>query len=265
LPKLREIVNFFFPLRCRICGEYLCPSNCTEICDDCWADVKDTPSTGCYKCDWSIPVGSTDELAESLICGQCKNYSDKVDRISSYGVYDGVLKEAIQLFKYGRNIFTGERLSSLALEAFERRFSRLDFDFIVPVPLHRSRLRWREFNQALILSEKIKDEYKIPITYDLLKRRKKTKSQTELTVDQRIDNMKNAFTLSRSGRSFLSLLFPKVNPSRKSKEGMDLKGKKVLLVDDVLTTGITTNECAKVLKAAGVVFIGVVTVAKAMH
>jgi predicted amidophosphoribosyltransferase len=201
---------------------------------------------------------------EDAVCGQCKKLSRNVDRLSSYGIYEGVLKEAIHLFKYSRNIYTGEHLAGFALEAFKKKFSPKELDLIIPVPLHQSRLRWREFNQAVIISEKIGKSFDIPIVCDLLIRKKRTKSQTNLTVEERMINIKDAFKVKQKTKTSyaLSWISTKLGFKKDNKIQIRLKGKRVLLVDDVLTTGITTDECAKVLKDNNVDYVGVVTVAK---
>jgi len=170
------------------------------------------------------------------------------------------LREGIHVFKYGRNIYSGEKLANFLIDGFERKFDSDTFDYILPVPLHKKRLRIREFNQAVILSKVISEKYSIPILLDFLIRRRNTKSQTNLTVSERRRNIVGAFSFKKFSKNRFLKSFSNIK-----KRIINIKGKRVLLVDDVLTTGITTNECAGLLKAKGVSFVGVLAVAKTVH
>ena len=174
------------------------------------------------------------------------------------------MREAIHIFKYNRNLYTGEKLAKFAVLAFVKKFEPADFDVIIPVPLHTSRLRWREFNQAVVIAKAISREYNIPIDYDLIIRSRKTKPQTELTQKQREKNIRGAFKMKPG---LLSRILPNWSISKKFRKEKRptkvLQGKRFLLVDDVITTGLTTDECARVLKRHGASFVGGVTVARA--
>jgi ComF family protein len=118
------------------------------------------------------------------------------------------------------------------------------FDVIVPVPLHPKRLRWRGFNQSLLLARQISRAYGTPTDPFMLRRVKETPPQTQLTEDERRKNMRNAFALD----------------AEKS-----LKDKTVLLVDDVYTSGATVNECSLTLKRGGAREVYVLTLARAVY
>jgi ComF family protein len=114
-------------------------------------------------------------------------------------------------------------------------------DVIMPVPLHRSRLRERGFNQALLLASAVGRAHGIPLSYDNLTRFRATRPQVELSGEERVQNVRGAFRLTRPA---------------------DVEGKRVLLVDDVFTTGATMNECAAVLKRAGARSVVALTLAR---
>jgi ComF family protein len=114
-------------------------------------------------------------------------------------------------------------------------------DLAMPVPLHKKRLRSRGFNQALILAHGISERFSVPLLYDTLVRLRSTRPQVELSGHERVENVRGAFCLLR--------------PS-------EVRDKRVLLVDDVFTTGATMNECAKVLKDAGARSVTVLTLAR---
>jgi ComF family protein len=118
------------------------------------------------------------------------------------------------------------------------------FDVILPVPLHPKRLRWRGFNQSVLLARQISRVYQVPLDCFTLYRTKDTPPQTQLPEEDRRKNMREAFAL---------------NPQR------PVEGKCVLLVDDVYTSGATVNECSRVLKQGGAEEIYVLTLARAVY
>lgn len=132
-------------------------------------------------------------------------------------------------------------LGDLMIEHLRSNGNLPEFDLILPVPLHRNKLRQREFNQAAGLARRIGKYFEIPVSTDNLQQIRSTKSQTKLTKTQRIANVKGAFRVKRAD---------------------ELNGKSVLLVDDVFTTGATVDECSKVLLAAGAKEVFVMTLAR---
>ncbi len=116
-------------------------------------------------------------------------------------------------------------------------------DMLMPVPLHTDRLREREFNQSLLLADRLNRGLGLPLSYHNLVRLRSTQAQTELSRKARLKNLRRAFGVLRQG---------------------EVVGKRVLLVDDVFTTGTTVNECAKVLRRAGAADVYVVTLARTL-
>jgi ComF family protein len=149
------------------------------------------------------------------------------------------LREAIHLFKYQKKTALGKRLTR-HLSGFLPPIPPADG--LVPVPLHPKRLRHREFNQSLIIARTLGQIYRLPLLPDLLLRVRPTSPQVELHRKDRAGNVRGAFQIRRG--------VP------------DLEGKHLILVDDVLTTGATVNECARILKKAGVEKVYVVTLAR---
>jgi ComF family protein len=160
------------------------------------------------------------------------------DRAASFGFYDGPLRSLIHLFKYsGMRPLAGtlSRLLDRALPIDDR------YDFIVPVPLHWRR-RWsRGYNQAELLAREVAKRRRIPVL-DALHRRKATANQAGLTSAGRRRNMAGAFD---------------------PRAGIDLQRKRVLLIDDVFTTGATASACALALKKAGAASVTLLTLARA--
>jgi ComF family protein len=153
-------------------------------------------------------------------------------------VYEGVMREAVHLFKYRRRTALGRRL-------MDRLASSLPAlppsDGVLPVPLHPSRLREREFNPALLLARILAGREGVPLFPDLLIRTRPTPPQMALHRRERRKNVRHAFAVNANA---------------------DVSGLRWLLVDDVLTTGATVNECARILKRNGAAEVTVVTLAR---
>lgn len=164
--------------------------------------------------------------------------------------YDGIVKEAIHLLKYSGKTCLADPLGALLFIIFASYCECRSVDFIVPVPLYRSRLMKRGFNQSFLLVRKFRKywlqwkgtEPEWKIAPEILIRQRNTKSQTGFDKYQRQDNIRGAFVV---------------------KKNRDIKGCNILLVDDVHTTGATATEAGKVLLDAGASSVGVVVIAKA--
>ena len=154
------------------------------------------------------------------------------------------LRHVVQKYKYGRKISLGKPLGRLMALGCEEFLSEFRPDLIVPVPLHAKRLRWRGFNQSLLLARQVSLAYGVPIDPFVLQRRKETAAQTQLPEDDRRRNVRGAFAL---------------DPDK------SVKDKTVLLVDDVYTSGATVNECSSTLKRAGAKEVYVLTLARAVY
>ena len=149
------------------------------------------------------------------------------------------LRNAIHRFKYGRKASYGKVLGNLMAQACEAHFE--DIDVIIPVPLHPERLRWRGFNQAVILGRAVSRTWRVPINPFLLQRTRPTRPQTELARRERQSNVRGAFT---------------INPKR------SVKRQQLLLVDDIYTSGATVKECSRVLLRAGARSVQVFTLGR---
>ena len=134
------------------------------------------------------------------------------------------------MFKYKRNVKLGNLLAEKMAGYIKQHYSMADIDLITAIPLHRSKQKIRGFNQSDILAQRIANNFNMPFSAGNLIRHKKTKSQYNLNRQQRAKNLKNAF---------------------RCQDIKEFQHKSVLLVDDIYTTGITLNECAKVIKNAG--------------
>jgi ComF family protein len=171
-------------------------------------------------------------------CGDCYAEKPFYSTVRTYALFTGAMKEAIHLFK-----FSGVRRLARPLAELFKEIDIPEADLIVPVPLTKKRLTERGFNQSLLLAKALSDFTKVPLSYDTLLKVKETPHQTTLSATERIKSLRNAFRADDSA-----------------------EGKKIAVVDDVMTTGATLNECARALVKAGArdVF-GIVAARKAME
>lgn len=175
------------------------------------------------------------------ICPSCKSRINKAKNegsILSYGFYGGILKSLILKFKYESNYNAGYLLANFLIEII--RESEIDIDIICYIPMIRKDERKRGFNQCKLIANEIGYNLNIPVS-NCIKKVKHTKEQKKLTKEERIKNLIGAFEVTSNE---------------------DIKNKRVLLIDDVMTTGATIGECTKILKKSGVKEIIVLTIAK---
>ena len=156
---------------------------------------------------------------------------------------DHPLRGVIQRFKYGRKVSVGKPLGRLMARGCRQYFSEVSLDLILPVPLHPKRLRWRGFNQAAIFAREVGYSWRLPMDPFVLLRSRETAPQTDLTEEGRRKNVRGAFSLALAGA---------------------VQGKRILLVDDVYTSGATINECSRVLVRGGAKEVHVLTLARAV-
>ncbi|TRZ49935.1 ComF family protein [bacterium] len=236
---LAGLADIIYPKTCIGCKSKLqSPGAINDlICSSCWQKIKKNTPPFCHSCGRRLLPGN----CVKNICRECLKQSLSFDRAFSPCVYDGVIKNLIHAFKYGGRVKLGKPLSSLMIEFIKEYNLPLDFiDFIIPMPLHRTRLREREFNQAQILSDCIAAEFNKKMLDTNLIRHRHTKTQTELKMDKRLANVKGSFSVL-------------------DKEA--IKGANILLIDDVLTTAATCSEAASALKNNGANIVFVLTLA----
>jgi ComF family protein len=154
--------------------------------------------------------------------------------------YCSPLQDAIALFKYRGKVVLADALGALLAQALP---ADLEADLLMPIPLHPNRLRQREFNQSLLLADRIAPVLGRPVSYRNLVRIVDTDPQTTLPRSSRLQNLHRVFALRAPG---------------------EVTGKRILIIDDVFTTGTTVNECAKVLLNAGAKDVAVLTLARSL-
>lgn len=233
-----KVVDIFFPRRCVDCESHITQGKRNFICSQCWSQVSLITPPFCTLC--GIPFVSKDTIPEGYLCGQCRRKRPYFNTALSFAVYDGAIKELLHQYKYNKKIGIADDLFTL-VEDFSERVWHTRMNAVIHVPLHKDNLRDRGFDQSFVLAKKISSHFRLPSIADNVVRIKKTVSQVGLSKPKRIENTQGAFMVKRPA---------------------ELKGKNILLIDDVMTTGATVNECAKVLKKAGVQSISVLTVAR---
>lgn len=237
---IRRVLHTVLPVDCAGCGLALSDDPVPFFCRSCWAKITPLGEPSCPRCGrpFASPVARV--YSPDHLCGPCRKRRPSYTKARSLYAYVPPLQEAIRLFKYHRKIALADALGALMVQALD---PPRDLDLLMPVPLHPARLREREFNQALLLADRVNRRLRLPLSYDNLVRLRRRPSQTDLTRAARLRNLRRTF----------SVLRPR-----------EVTGKKILLIDDVMTTGTTVNECAKALRKAGASDVYVCTLARTM-
>jgi len=233
---LEAAVSLLYPSVCTICGRSVGAGE--YLCDQCEAKTVRIVAPFCQKC--SEPFEGA--ITSAFTCANCAHRTIYFDAAVAAYRGRGIVRQMIHEFKYGRQIHLRHLVARWLHAALDdERLCGRRFDVIVPVPLHPARQRERGFNQASLLAELLSAQTSIPAK-PVLERIRYTTTQTALDRSERMENLHNAFRLRKNA---------------------DVRGLRVLLVDDVLTTGSTLNECARLLKRAGALSVHAATAARA--
>jgi ComF family protein len=237
---LNDVSDIIFPPQCVACAEILDPPAHHFFCSSCQEKIRFITGSLCPIC--GIPFWNSPALSHT--CGNCLETDPHYNQARAVASFETIIMDTIHKFKYGRSISLGDALGS-----FMANFSFPDFDFtdyslLIPVPLHIKRLKERGFNQSLLLAGKVGKKYKLPVSFSLLKRCKFTLTQTGLNKTEREKNIKGVFIVTDKKK---------------------VAGEKIILIDDVYTTGATVNECAKTLIKADAQKVAVLTLARVIQ
>jgi len=232
-----NFINLVYPLHCASCSKPLDPENASGVCEFCLTQIKPNPEPQCGICGRAIDTGLE-------LCDDCRISKPCFSKADSAFLYEGVIKELVHKFKYNGKISLARTLSGLIGDFLKSDDELMaGIDNIAFVPLENGRLRKRGFNQSRMLALAISKRYGIPLS-DCLEKKKHTRHQNELSRDERLVNLNGAFGVKDNATG--------------------LTGKYVLLLDDVMTTGATLNECAKALLTAGAKEVRCLTLARGL-
>ena len=232
----RALLDLLLPPRCLSCGEEISATH--ALCPACWRKLTFLGEPCCACC--GLPFAH--DLGSGALCGACTRAPPAYDRARSTLRYDEGSRRLVLSFKHGDRLHGAPAFGDWMRRAGAGMLA--DADLLVPVPLHWTRLLRRRYNQAALLAYAIRGAGGPPVAPDALRRRRRTASQGNFGADGRRRNVRHAFDL---------------------KPGISVRGLKIVLVDDVLTTGATVEECARVLKRGGALRVDVITLARTLR
>lgn len=232
--ELLGLADLCFPSVCSLCRHSL--STPAVFCSSCLEGIVPVVSPRCSRCD--LPFAALD--GGDHLCQSCLQYPATFLWVKSVGLYEETLRRAVHKFKYEGDFNLDRPLAALMKEALQGPLDDFRPDMLLPVPLYINRLRQRSYNQALLLAKSLGRSWQVSVASSLLLRTRPTPPQIGLKASQRRHNLRGAFALSRP-----------------------LQGERVLLVDDVMTTGATARECSRTLLDGGAGEVAVAVLARA--
>ncbi len=236
LPLLRDMyetaIIFLYPAECRVCTEFLGATTIPYICNNCWQDIHYLEPPWCDICGTPSING---------LCDPCATTPPRYGKLRSIAFYQTTLQQAIHFFKFEKKKAFAQHLIQLLNAHIPLDYSIPEYDFILPVPIHKKRLRERGFNQATLLANGIGKSEGVPVLTGTLIRHRHTQAQSGLDREARQKNLIGAFEIR--------------NPRM-------LNGKRLLVIDDVFTTGATIREIVNELWTADPAEIDVLTLAR---
>lgn len=236
---LRDLADVLFPPRCQSCRRVAEKLANDLFCGACEEKINYLRSPLCPAC--GAPFAGSE--GTDHLCGDCLISPQPFTVARSAAAFEGILLEAIHAFKYRHRTGLGRGLGKILTGDSYARMELQGYTMIMPVPLHVRRLRERGFNQSLILAKVFSKRFSIPLDFVTLRRERDTPPQTMMGRKERQANIKGAFGVAHKER---------------------VGKQRVLLIDDVYTTGSTLAECARVLLNNGAAQVGVLTLARAV-
>ena len=244
--RVRELAgalaSVIFPALCRICGELLENASRIPLCRACLSALA--PHTGpiCHRCGRPIVSTVMSEGGAEPLCGICRRGLYDFDFARSAGSYSTTVARAIVLLKYEEVVPLGRWFAKRLVEVARAYAKQCAADVVVPVPLHPARLRERGYNQAELIARPLARDLGLPCRSYLLVRTRPRPDKLTLTLRERWTSVRGAYAIRRGRR---------------------VDNLRVLLVDDVLTTGATLDACSRALRRGGASYVAALTVARA--
>lgn len=242
---IKSVIQFLFPdnLVCHFCDVELPPNAEEPICEQCNQELVFLEGHLCRKCGRHIAEAYDQYEPYAFKCKECQEQFHFFAKHRSYTLYDGKIKDALMGLKYKRQVYQGVFLGKKLAQLIRSDVELQNFDFVVPVPAHYRRQLKRGYNQSEILANQMCRALDVQKSVKMIKRTRSTKKLKNLGRESRKMMLKSVFLV-------------------KSEWKERVKGKTVMLVDDIYTTGATLNACSQVLYEAGADKIVCVTVAR---
>lgn len=234
---LNRGLALLYPEVCQLCKAEPATPRDGFVGRQCWSQVRFIRPPFCQRC--GLPFAG--DLTTAFVCANCQEMNLHFTSARSAVAAKTVVLEAIHRFKYSRALWFENFLAGLLVREAAPALRGQGWDCLVPVPLHPLKEREREFNQSVLLARHLSRAAGLPCEETILRRAKPTATQTHLKRDARAENMRSAFAV---------------------RPGIRLAGRRIVLLDDVFTTGATTNDCARALRAADAEEVCVWTVAR---
>ena len=236
----RTSLNLFFPPRCAHCDMDELPADGLPLCEACRDELTPSERPRCGRCGVIVPV----DVPAGEACPSCRGKRQRYESVVALGSYAGSLRTAMLRMKRSGDEPLSAALGDWFCRLKSSELSSLRPDVVVPVPMHWSRRMLRGTNSPDVLADRLAHALGVPAAARLLQRRRRTAPQGSLAKVQRLLNVRGAFRLRR---------------------GYNCQGASVLLVDDILTTGATCNEAARILLESGATRVSVAVVARAQR
>lgn len=218
-----SLLDLIYPKRCPFCG-LIRPYMGTEACEPCLEKLKPVRAPFCFKC------GKTVESDEISYCFDCIKVQKTFERGFPTFLYEEPIKKSLYDFKYKNQRSYASFFGAAMVARYGDRYRSLGIDGIIPVPVHPNKRRKRGYNQAELLAKELGKRIEVPVFSRYILRTTDTSPQKELDNKLRMKNLRNAFKIGEN----------------------TIKLKKVLLVDDIYTTGATIEACTQILKSYGI-------------
>lgn len=232
-----------FPAGCRLCDQLLPDARRVPFCDNCLSCFEKIPAGSCDIC--GQPGAFDPEFPKSIaLCRDCQQRRFAFQLARSYGLYEKTLAQAIILLKHEEIEPLGTWFAERLVEVVRKETERMRADLVVPVPLHRQRKRERGFNQVDVFGRPLARRLRLPYRPVLLMRSRPRPEKHLLNGEERWEAVRGAFAL---------------------REGGQVDNLRILLLDDVMTTGATLDACSRALREAGAKAVVGLTIARAVH